>query len=55
METKAIAISSYRLNAFPSLRHRIDAPDIAEVRGLTVRGINSRRGAARRSPRDQAC
>jgi len=33
----------------------IAAPDVAEVRGLTVRGNNSRWGAARRSPRDRAC
>ena len=29
--------------------------DVAEVRGLTVRGNNSRWGTARRSTRDRAC
>jgi hypothetical protein len=33
----------------------IVSPDVAEVRGLTMRGNNSRWGAARRSPRDRAC
>lgn len=33
----------------------IVAQDVAEVRGLTRAGINSRWGAARRSPRDRAC
>ena len=30
-------------------------PGVADVRGLTVRGINSRWGEARRSRRDRAC
>jgi hypothetical protein len=33
----------------------IVSPDVAEVRGLTMRGNNSRWGAACRSPRDRAC
>jgi hypothetical protein len=33
----------------------IVSPEIAEVRGLTLRGNNSRWGAARRSSRDRAC
>lgn len=33
----------------------IMAPGVAEVRGLTKYGINSRWGAARRSQRDPAC
>jgi hypothetical protein len=33
----------------------IVSPGIAEVRGLTRAGINSRWGEARRSPRDKAC
>lgn len=31
------------------------SPGVAEVRGLTSRGINSRWGEARRSQRDRAC
>ena len=31
------------------------SPNVAEVRGLTMRGNNSRWGAARRSTRDRAC
>ena len=33
----------------------IVSPDVAEVPGLTMRGNNSRWGAACRSPRDRAC
>jgi len=33
----------------------IVAPGLAEVRGLTGDGVNSRWGEARRSPRDKAC
>ena len=33
----------------------IIAPGVAEVRGLTPAGINSRWGEARRSSRDKAC
>ncbi len=33
----------------------IVSPGVAEVRGLTADGINSRWGEARRSPRDRAC
>ena len=33
----------------------IDAPGVAEVRGLTRDGINSRWGEARRSKKDSAC
>ncbi len=33
----------------------VDSPGVADVRGLTVHGINSRWGAARRSRRDRAC
>jgi hypothetical protein len=33
----------------------IVSPGVAEVRGLTVRGNNSRWGEARRSPGDRAC
>jgi hypothetical protein len=31
------------------------APGVAEVRGLTREGVNSRWGEARRSPKDRAC
>lgn len=31
------------------------SPGVAEVRGLTAAGLNSRWGEARRSPKDRAC
>jgi len=38
-----------------SISVSIVRPGLAEVRGLTNRGINSRWGEARRSQRDRAC
>jgi hypothetical protein len=42
-------------NGTTSLSLDIIRPGLAEVRGLTAQGINSRWGPARRSPRDRAC
>ena len=41
--------------AATSLSLTIVAPGVAELRGLTREGINSRWGEARRSRRDRAC
>jgi hypothetical protein len=42
-------------NAVSSISVSIVSPGLAEVRGLTAEGINSRWGEARRSKRDRAC
>src|SRR5688572_9007528 len=42
-------------NNVTSISLAIIRPGIAEVRGLTRAGVNSRWGQARRSPRDRAC
>ena len=42
-------------NHVASISVSIVRPGLAEVRGLTHAGINSRWGQARRSPRDRAC
>ena len=42
-------------NSVSSISLAIVSPGNAEVRGLTAAGVNSRWGAARRSPRDRAC
>ena len=52
------SVSPYR-GSFPdgigSISVAIISPGVAEVRGLTSDGINSRWGEARRSRRDPAC
>ena len=42
-------------NRVTSISVSILRPGLAEVRGLTHAGVNSRWGQARRSPRDRAC
>ena len=42
-------------NRVTSISVSIVRPGLAEVRGVTQAGINSRWGQARRSPRDRAC
>ena len=42
-------------NGVSSIGLAIVRPGLAEVRGLTRAGVNSRWGEARRSPRDRAC
>ena len=42
-------------NRVTSISVSIVRPGLAEVRGVTHAGINSRWGEARRSPRDRAC
>jgi hypothetical protein len=42
-------------NGVTSISASMVSPGVAEVRGLTGEGINSRWGEARRSKRDRAC
>jgi hypothetical protein len=42
-------------NGVSSISLAIVSPGVAEVRGLTSSGVNSRWGEVRRSPRDRAC
>jgi hypothetical protein len=42
-------------NGVSSISASMVSPGVAEVRGLTPDGINSRWGEARRSKRDRAC
>ena len=42
-------------NGVTGITASVVAPGVAEVRGLTADGINSRWGEARRSRRDRAC
>jgi hypothetical protein len=42
-------------NGVTSISASLIAPGVAEVRGLTRDGVNSRWGEARRSRRDRAC
>ncbi|MEO6339689.1 MAG: hypothetical protein ABIO39_06600 [Caulobacteraceae bacterium] len=43
------------VGAITSLSVEMVGPNVAEVRGLTLDGINSRWGEAKRSKRDPAC
>jgi hypothetical protein len=51
----SFSIIPLRARSFSTVSVSILRPGVAEVRGLTADGINSRWGEARRSRRDRAC